>query len=101
MVVVPSTTWISRETLSSVANLLSLDVLIRHRECHHGLVTMWLMRSIGRPAPDPRGSSAHLVGHRADVVPRPIEIFRPHGDVPAWLGIARARHRDPPTPARH
>src|SRR3979409_1621981 len=62
MMVVPRTTWISRETLSSVANLRSLFLLKRWCDCHHGLVTEWLMLSRGPPvrggsAPDPEGSA--------------------------------------------
>src|ERR1700676_348885 len=99
MMVVPSTTWISRETLSSVANLLSLQVLMRHRECHHGLVTMWLMRTIGGPAPDPRGSARHVVGRRAMSSPDD-RIRAAYGDMPARRGIARVLLADPPAPAR-
>jgi len=57
MVVVPSTTWISSETLSSVGQFDVPELLLRHPECHHGLVTRSLMRR--RPVHDA------LARHRA------------------------------------
>src|SRR3981081_96768 len=82
MMVVPRTTWISRETLSSVANLRSLFLLERWCDCHHGLVPEWLMLSRGPPgrggsAPDPGGRNGAACP--PPTVSRGRSRHRPHG----------------------
>src|SRR3979409_1430389 len=111
MMVVPRTTWISRETLSSVANLRSLFLLERWCDCHHGLVTEWLMLSRGPPvrggsAPDPEGSewcgvSASDRLARAVSPPATRSWQRSGPDYRSARGAAKTQPRPPPQHKQH